>query len=170
MNCRVIRAFYQKFWEFEFRSLSLQLNSDHMNKLYLAIAMLLFIACGQNSDKAISISTEDYISYLKPLASDEFMGRKPFTEGETLTTNFLKDAFIDMGLDPGNEHSYFQDVPLVEIDCIPDTLMQLKGNKETLTLEIKEEFVAYTEQVVDKVSIEDAELVFLWVWNCSSRI
>jgi hypothetical protein len=44
---------------------------------------------------------------MERLASDEFMGRKPFTEGEAITVNYLKDEFEKLGLLPGNGSSYF---------------------------------------------------------------
>ncbi len=52
--------------------------------------------------------------HIQVLASDELEGRGPSSPGETLTVQYLSDAFEQMGLQPGNDGSYFQDVPLVE--------------------------------------------------------
>ena len=43
----------------------------------------------------------------------EFLGRRPFTEEETITINYLKDEFTKMGLKSGSGESYFQEVPMV---------------------------------------------------------
>ncbi|MCX7677005.1 MAG: peptidase M28, partial [Alteraurantiacibacter sp.] len=51
----------------------------------------------------------------RTLSSDEFEGRAPGTRGEELTLAALATAFADAGLQPGNNGSWFQDVPLVEI-------------------------------------------------------
>ncbi|MBX9729575.1 MAG: peptidase M28, partial [Sphingopyxis sp.] len=48
------------------------------------------------------------------LASDEFEGRAPGTRGEQLTVDLLIDRFRAAGLQPGNNGSWVQDVPLVE--------------------------------------------------------
>ncbi|HET9053761.1 MAG TPA: peptidase M28, partial [Cyclobacteriaceae bacterium] len=53
--------------------------------------------------------------HLKKLSSDEFMGRMPFTEGETKTLAYLEAEVKKLGLEPGNGTSYLQEVPLVEI-------------------------------------------------------
>src|SRR5277367_1988318 len=52
---------------------------------------------------------------VRVLASDEFSGRKPGTEGEDKTVAFLTAQFHKLGLKPGNGDSYLQQVPLVEI-------------------------------------------------------
>ncbi len=49
------------------------------------------------------------------LSSDEFEGRAPGTPGEDKTIAYLAERFAKAGLEPGNNGSWFQDVPLVEI-------------------------------------------------------
>jgi heme oxygenase len=66
------------------------------------------------------------------LSSDEFMGRMPFTEGEKLTTSFLESKFKEMGLEPGNGDSYFQEVPMVSIITYPDNPWSLRLYKDPL--------------------------------------
>ncbi|MEM6377042.1 MAG: hypothetical protein AAF705_02440 [Bacteroidota bacterium] len=105
-----------------------------MNKL-LFFALLLVAgwisSCtnpsGNTTADNIQIDSTDIDYFLGTLASDDFMGRKPFTEGETKTVNFLVDEFKKMGLAPGNGDSYIQEVPLVEITGQPALTMTLKG-------------------------------------------
>ena len=54
---------------------------------------------------------------IKTLASDEFGGRKPLTEYETKTINYIADEFKKLGLQPANNGSYFQ--PVKEISPSP---------------------------------------------------
>src|SRR5690606_9896553 len=51
----------------------------------------------------------------RTLSSDEFGGRMPGTEGEEKTVAYLIEKFEAAGLQPGNNGSWVQDVPLVEI-------------------------------------------------------
>ena len=37
-----------------------------------------------------TIKSSDIATYVKNLASDDFMGRKPFTPGEKITVDYLK--------------------------------------------------------------------------------
>src|SRR5918993_3095253 len=60
------------------------------------------------------ISAEDFAAHLRVLASDEFGGRQPGSDGEEKTVNYLREQFQRLGLQPGNGDSYFQTVPMVE--------------------------------------------------------
>ena len=121
-----------------------------------------FFSC--NTEKNVGnqkISEESLKKHLTTLASDDFQGRKPFTEGETKTITYLQEQFEALGLEPGNGDSYFQDVPMVELIAIPSEKMVIKGNNKTVELQVLDEFVAYTEKVVENVSLEASELVFV---------
>ena len=61
------------------------------------------------------ISEGDFAELVKTLASDEFEGRAPGSVGEEKTVAYLEAHMKRIGLQPGNNGSWFQDVPLVEI-------------------------------------------------------
>jgi len=98
--------------------------------------------------------------YIKVLASDEYQGRKPFTIGEQKATDFLAAEFKKLGLQPGPGGSYFQAVPLVEITGMPAPTMQIAGAAQPLTLSYKTDYMAFTEQEKEKVSVANSPLVF----------
>ncbi len=134
-----------------------------MKNLIYFICLLLFVACHAPSGQYTDLEIVDSLtlkSHIEKLASDEFQGRKPFTEGEIRTVNYLKESFEGYGLEPGNGSSYFQDVPMVEITATPSDIMRISGGKKEVVLKLSDEFVAYTERVVDKVELADSELVF----------
>ena len=56
--------------------------------------------------------------------------------------------------------SYIQEVPLVELTATPSDKMAIRGNGQTIELNVLEDFVAYTERVVEQTSLEASELVF----------
>ena len=133
--------------------------------LLLLLAFGLGLTACQPAGKSvatadITIDTTAIDSYLNTLASDDFLGRKPFTEGETKTVAFLKSELEKMGVAPGNGESYFQEVPLVETTAAPAKTMTIQGPGGKLDLSIGEDYVVYTQREQDEVSIEDAELVF----------
>lgn len=123
-----------------------------------------FFSCqneaAQGGSGEIAIDSTDINRHLKALASDEFLGRKPFTEGETTTINYLKSELEQMGLEPGNNGSYFQEVPLVEIAPTPDPTMKVTGPNGSFDLKLREDYVIYTQQEQEKIEVIDAELVF----------
>ncbi|GAB5553072.1 MAG: M28 family metallopeptidase [Saprospiraceae bacterium] len=108
----------------------------------------------------IQIDSTDVDYYLSNLASDDFLGRKPFTEGETKTVDFLVSEFEKMGLAPGNGDSYIQEVPLVEITGQPALSMTLKGPGGNADLEIGKDYVFHTQREQAEINLNDAELVF----------
>ncbi|WP_420315996.1 M28 family metallopeptidase [Ekhidna sp.] len=130
------------------------------NLAMLSMGAILF-AC-QPSEKSASsqISEESLKSHIEVLSSDDFQGRKPFTEGEIKTVNYLMDQFKAYGLEPGNGDSFTQDVPMVELTAMPSETMTIEGNGQTVELNVLEDFVAYTEQVVKEISLDASELVY----------
>jgi len=134
-----------------------------MKNYFKFLVLLLFISC--NNDKKdtaglVEVSQETLGNHIEQLASDEFLGRKPFTEGEVKTVNYLKDEFEKLGLLPGNGDSFFQDVPLVEITGTPSKNMIITGDNTSINLEPLKDFVVTTNKPVENVSLENSELVF----------
>lgn len=133
-------------------------------KNYLKILVIvLFIACEndkKDSTSLIQVNQTTIANHIERLASDEFLGRKPFTEGEVKTINYLKDEFEKLGLVAGNGDSYFQDVPMVEITGTPSEIMTISGINGSLNLESLKDFVATTNKVLTDVSLKNSELVF----------
>ncbi|MBK7869918.1 MAG: M20/M25/M40 family metallo-hydrolase [Saprospiraceae bacterium] len=132
--------------------------------LLVIILMFGFFACknegSQGSDDALTVDSTEVERHLAQLASDEFLGRKPFTEGETKTIAYLQSELEKMGLEPGNNGSYFQEVPLVEISPMPDSTMKVVGPSGSFDLKIKDDYVLYTQREQEDIQIKDAELVF----------
>jgi Zn-dependent M28 family amino/carboxypeptidase len=105
------------------------------------------------------VSVDDIKNYLAIIASDSFQGRKPFTEGEEKTISYLSNEFKKLGLEPGNNGSYYQDVPMVEITSNVAGDMQISG-KENISLKSNTDFVAGTRQEVESVELKNSPLVF----------
>lgn len=132
-----------------------------MKSYFKFLVLLLFIGC--ESDKTASLVEVDpatIATHIERLASDEFLGRKPFTEGEVKTVNYLKEEFEKLGLLPGNGDSYFQDVPMVEITGTPSDKMVIAGKNGSFNLTYLKDFVATTNKVTTDVSLDNSELVF----------
>ncbi|MCC2545650.1 M28 family metallopeptidase [Hymenobacter sp. BT175] len=119
-------------------------------------------------DTAMLASPKDGITpeligqHIKALASDEFQGRRPFTKGEELATNYLATEFRKLGLKPGPNGTYFQGVPLVEIIGSPDATMAITGpgQGQNLTLKYKADYMAFTEREQERVALKNSPLVF----------
>ncbi|SEW03688.1 Zn-dependent amino-or carboxypeptidase, M28 family [Chitinophaga sp. YR573] len=114
-----------------------------------------------NDSTAIkAIDSAGFVKDIGKLASDEFQGRKPFTIGEEKAINYMEQRFKEIGLEPGNGNSYFQEVPMVELTSKPDGPLVFKGKNGSLSLPYLDEYVIATRRVQEKVTISNSEVVF----------
>jgi Zn-dependent M28 family amino/carboxypeptidase len=108
------------------------------------------------------MTADAVLAHAKVLASDEFEGRAPGTKGEDLSVAYIAEQFKKAGLKPGNpDGSYFQKVPLVGITANPDTALVFSKGAESRTLKFKDDVVAWTKRMQEKVSISGSEVVFV---------
>lgn len=139
-----------------------------MNKkiIYALSTLVIFGLFGCSSEEQRlqpaleSITAQDLANDTKTLASDEFEGRAPASNGEVKTVNFLEQEFQKLGLKPGNGQSFFQEIPMVVITAEPGVRLEIKGGKKSISFVYKNDFVALTQRVLEEVSLADSEIVF----------
>jgi Zn-dependent M28 family amino/carboxypeptidase len=128
---------------------------------FAGIAAFL-VGCTSNSKKETVTDTAlaaDIKQHIAVLANDSLLGRKPFTVGEEKTIAYIAAQFKKMGLEPSNNGSYYQDVPMVEIKLADVPTMQISG-KTNLKMEAGVNFVAATRREVPAVELKNSPLVF----------
>ena len=134
-----------------------------MTKFFPAMAFAL-LAATSLSTAALArppISPERLSQDVKILASEEFQGRAPGTEGETITLNWLVKQLETIGLEPaGPGGQWMQDVPLVRTQVQPGAMQASLNGKVIPLAQGKEVFVS-TVRPVDRVTIDNAPMVFM---------
>ena len=145
-----------------------------MRRFAIACGLFMFVGCGGTSEipeaggvtdtptaVAVGIGADTLLTEIERLASDEFEGRAPGSDGETLTIAYLTEQFSALGLEPGNpDGTWVQNVPLVGITPAAGDTMSVSRGGDTRTLKPGADYVAYTKRVVDRVEV-DAEFVFV---------
>ncbi|HRN73806.1 MAG TPA: M28 family peptidase, partial [Ginsengibacter sp.] len=133
----------------------------------LFLFLLVASSCRQNEKtpqltEDLSLFNADSLKTdLAMLASDSFMGRKPFTEGEKRTIEYLQSRFKEIGLEPGNGDSYLQAVPMVDILAKADPEMKIKGSdKGDFNLKAFDDYVVWTDKTDENISLENTPIVF----------
>ena len=108
------------------------------------------------------METEGLLRRIGSLASDEFGGRAPMSEGERLTLDFLESQFREMGLEPMFGDSYRQPVPLVAIEATSDLTLGVSNPEGETVLSFANgpESAVWTTRVVEKTGLENSE--FVW--------
>ena len=127
--------------------------------LTILLGVVLLSACSHEKFEK-PITAEDIKGHIAVLADDSLMGRKPFTAGETKAINYISQQFKKLGLEPGDNGSYFQDVPMVEIKGTPSETMEITGGKAPMSLHNSTDFIVSTRQELDMVELKNSPLVF----------
>jgi Zn-dependent M28 family amino/carboxypeptidase len=118
-------------------------------------------AAPQGLTQGGSIDEAFYRQHIARLSADEFGGRKPGTEGEKLTLEYLEAQFRKLGLQPANGGSFLQQVPMVEITAASDASLQFTSAGVKADLEFRKDMVIWTKRVKPTEAINDSPLVFV---------
>lgn len=141
----------------------MRVSKFHFKALYLI--PILTAGCAQFSITVPEVTDADFkASYrndLMTLASDEFQGRKPGTPGGQKTINYLVESFKAMGVEPGNNGSYLQEVKLKIGKTLPTTNTIVVSDNDSLTLEPFTHIIASVIGEDSILSLLENELVFV---------
>src|SRR4051794_9157913 len=107
-----------------------------------------------------SITPERLLAHIRTLASDEFAGRGPGTEGERKTVDYLISQSREMGLRPGNPDGTFtQAVPLWGMRS--SGAVQVKINDRDLPVTAGVDYAASSTFPIPEINISGSRLVFV---------
>ena len=151
--------------------------SAHCSTLFstLIVAGLLLFATGCQSpmvpasqdsiDRAAeTITAEAILNHVEILASDSLEGRAPATPGEEMTVDYIITQLKDKGVEPGMpDGSYIQEFPLLgqRVDGSKASMQIKNGGRVAGDLEYSAEFMAWPSNEEERVTLEDAELVYV---------
>ncbi len=133
-------------------------------------ALAMSFACTSGGDHTVpeigqaaveAVEAESYAAHIKVLSSDEFMGRKPFTKGDTLAVAYIEEQFRALGLEPGNGDSYFQEVPMAEITSLPASpAWTFKGANGQFSIQHLNDYVIGSKRLTEEIRVDETELIF----------
>ncbi|MCB9831741.1 MAG: M20/M25/M40 family metallo-hydrolase [Planctomycetes bacterium] len=116
-------------------------------------------AANTQAEATESIRAADILARVGVLAADEFEGRGPDSAGGKKTTAWLIDQLKAMGLEPGNNGSWRQQVPLRSIHCDNIQTVLVSGD-ERRELVLGRDYVAKNRRP-DGLHRARGELVFV---------
>lgn len=132
---------------------------------FILLSIIAVVSCNvENSmikPSLSSITVEDMKDRISVLASDDFQGRAPATEGEEKTISYLAEQFKQIGLKPANKDSFFQEVALLKLTADASMKLDISGDKSTLSLKFSDDFIGGTPQVSEVVKIDNSDIVFV---------
>jgi Zn-dependent M28 family amino/carboxypeptidase len=103
----------------------------------------------------------DLHTHTARLASDVFEGRAPGTAGEERTVAYIAEQFSRLGLEPGNDGSWFQEVPITAVTSSHDAVLSLRGSGFSADLAYGDDMMAFTQRQREREEVNDSPLVFV---------
>lgn len=115
------------------------------------------------SDFSPGIVVDDIGQHMKVLSSDALLGRAPSGEAEHRTTQYLIKQFTRMGLAPGNDGSWLQNVPYVAASVLhaAQVTLDITGKNGSTSLAFGPQMVVGTLDEHPHVALKDSPLVFV---------
>jgi Zn-dependent M28 family amino/carboxypeptidase len=98
----------------------------------------------------------------RTLASDEFQGRAPGTEGEAKTIGWIAEEFRKAGLEPAGENgTYLQRVPLIRTQLKAPGSVSIDRGGERIALQVPSDIYLSTVRETKDARIAGAPMVFV---------
>ena len=132
-----------------------------MKKFLIALFTFTFLYSCNNEVTTDTPSMGLFEEYLFKLASDEFEGRAPGTNGGLMTKNYISDQYKDMGLNMFGD-SYLMPVKLAEVTLntnMSEFNLTYEGKKIDLVAD--KQFVYWTKRQVNDVELKPSDLIFV---------
>ena len=128
-------------------------------------ASMVLMACTHAPDvtgDASPINTVNMSETAKTLASDEFLGRAPGTEGETLTVDYLVKRFTELGLEPGGRDGAWTDPVTLNHSVITEArTLSVSQDGTAIDMVQGRDIEISSANPRDIITIEDAPVVFV---------
>lgn len=131
-----------------------------MKNLFFTLLAVAIFTWSCSPEKTYQFQVSDLEPHIDTLASDYFEGRMPFSAGEQKTVDYLLQEFQKIGAEPGNGDSFIQEVPLVSITTQAATTMEIRSEREAITLEGLKDYVLWTQRTDSEIVVDEAELIF----------
>ncbi len=125
------------------------------------IAAIAITGCTAPEETAdIPVFCDNFQAHVETLASDEMEGRAPSTPGGQRAKEYIIGEFSRIGLEPGNNGSYLQAVPLVEITGYDFSDLRISGHGQQMSLAYLDDMVIGTNRLQDRSEISESEMIF----------
>lgn len=127
----------------------------------IVLVAVMHGACAPAPDPADSIDDSVLTEHVTRLASDEFAGREPGTEGGQRTVDYLVSQFRQLPLTPGNDGRYTQTVPLLSATLQDPGPMRVEVGGTERPLTYGEQIQYWSQTADESIELNGSELVFV---------
>lgn len=131
-------------------------------KFYLLLLVFVFFAGKIKAQKDFHLSVDTIMlkKHVLTLASDSFQGRKLFTIGETRTVDYLANYFKKIGMEPGNENSFVQEVTVLHTNADIAPTINVRSKNKEFKLENGKDYALFSFAPDGETVLDNVEVVF----------
>ena len=109
-----------------------------------------------------ALSEQTMKEVTRELSLDSYEGRSPGSAGEVKTVAYLISKFKAAGLEPGNNGSWTQDVPLIEITAKNVSALSIADRSgKAMSFAYDDEYVIGSYRETPKTEIKQSDIVFV---------
>jgi Zn-dependent M28 family amino/carboxypeptidase len=133
-----------------------------MRVLYFSLIITLFASCMHvdNKTETTAIQYKNIEKHIAELSSDRYQGRMPLTSAEEITVNYIAGQMKEIGLEPANNGSFFQEVPLLAVSSKISNTLDFDTPKGSLKFQKLTDYVTFSRKMEAEQSLDKSELVF----------
>jgi len=133
-----------------------------MKNLLILLSATMVFSCPpvKKNDSESAIEYKNIEKHIVELSSDRYQGRMPLTSGEGITVDYIAAQMKEIGLEPADSGSYFQDVPLLAVSSKISNTLDFDTPKGKLKFDKLVDYVAFSRRMDAEQSLDQSELVF----------
>ncbi len=131
-------------------------------RLLILLSASLAVSCSST----LKNTGEDVITYkniekhISTLSSDRFLGRMPTSSTEKITIDYIAEQMKEIGLEPANNGSFFQEVPILAITSQQSKTLDFETPKGALKFEKMVDYVSFSRRQEEVLTLDKSDLVF----------
>jgi Zn-dependent M28 family amino/carboxypeptidase len=130
------------------------------NILTLLSLVILFSCSSKNNSGESAILYKNIERHIAELSSDRYLGRMPMSSTESITTDYIAQQMKEIGLEPANKGSYFQDMPLLAVNSKISNTLDFETPKGEFKFQKLTDYVTFSRKMEKEQNLDQSELVF----------
>ena len=123
--------------------------------IFLASCSLVKTKLGEDA-----IQYKNIEKHIAELSADKYLGRMPMYSTEQITVDYIAGQMKEIGLEPANKESYFQEVPLLAVSSTISNTLDFETPQGALKLDKMVDYVTFSRKMEAEQSLDQSELVF----------
>ena len=129
-----------------------------MKQTIVILSLMVLFSCSQKNKSKIEYSNIE--KHIRELSDDKYAGRAPMSEAEDGVVNYIASQMEEIGLEPANNGSWFQEVPMMAVSSTMSQTLDVETKSGLLQFQKLSDYVTFSRKVQNELKLDNSELVF----------